>query len=33
MNLCMHINFINREAIDVYFVPRVAGQKGLRASA
>jgi hypothetical protein len=24
--------FINREAIDVFFVPRVAGQKGLRKS-
>ena len=25
--------FINRAAIDVFFVPRVAGQKGLRSSA
>ena len=35
MNLCIHINFINHatRVIDVVFVPRVAGQKGLRESA
>ena len=33
MNLYRHINKNNRAAIDVFFVPRVAGQKGLRKSA
>jgi hypothetical protein len=32
MSLYWHINFFNRAAIDVFFVPRVAGQKGLRSS-
>jgi hypothetical protein len=33
MNLCRHVNFINREAIDVFFAGRVGRQKGLRSSA
>jgi hypothetical protein len=33
MNLYKSINNFNCEAIDVFFVPRVAGQKGLRKSA